>query len=92
MSPRRVALLTKQVDMANDILKIVQAGFDAGSVSEARCCRAKSLHVGLKIRLLRERNSKRPPISTPPGKQPMKSLRPIVGRIAERSLKRSTTP
>ena len=67
---KRVALLTKQVDMANDILKIVQARFDAGSVSEADRCRAKSLHVGLKIRLLRERNSKRPPISTPPGKQP----------------------
>ena len=45
---KRVALLTKQVDMANDILKIVQARFEAGTVTELDICRVKSLHLGLK--------------------------------------------
>ena len=64
---KRVALLTKQIDMANDILKIVQARFEAGTVTELDICRAKSLHMGLKIKLLREQDGKRPPDST--GKQ-----------------------
>ena len=56
---KRVALLTKQLDTANDLLKVTQHMFDFGTVSEADVLRAKSLLLGLKIKLLRERSRKR---------------------------------
>ena len=56
---KRVALLTKQLDKANDFLRIEQARFDSGTLSQADLLRAKSLHLALKIKLLRERNTKR---------------------------------
>ena len=57
---KRIALLTKQVDKASDILKLVQARHDAGTVTDADVLRAKSLCLGLKIKLLRERKRKSP--------------------------------
>jgi hypothetical protein len=67
---KRVALLTKQVEQANDILKTTQARFEAGTVSRADILRAKSLCLGVKIKLLRERSRKSPPTPNPTGKQP----------------------
>ena len=55
---KRVALLTKQLDRANDVVKFVQGRFDAGTVTQVDVCRAKSLYLGIKIKLLRERNRK----------------------------------
>ncbi len=57
---KRIALLTKQVNKASDILKLVQARHDAGTVTDADVLRAKSLCLGLKIKLLRERKRKSP--------------------------------
>ena len=67
---KRVALLTKQVEMANDVLKIVRARFNAGTVTEMDVCRAESLQLGLKIKLLQERKMLRPPTPAPKAQQP----------------------
>ena len=55
---KRVALLTKQLDKANDAAKIAQARHDAGTVTHSDVLRAKSLCLDIKIRLLRERSRK----------------------------------
>ena len=66
---KRVALLTKQVEQANDILKTMQARFEAGTVSRADILRAKSLCLGVRIKLLKERGKTIPPMPNTTGKQ-----------------------
>jgi hypothetical protein len=56
---KRVAVLTKQVEQANDILKTTQARFEAGTASRADILRAKSLCLGVKIKLLKEQSKTR---------------------------------
>ena len=51
---KRIALLTKQLDTANDFLKVVQARFDAGNVTELDLLQAKTQRLGFKIKLLQE--------------------------------------
>jgi hypothetical protein len=67
---RRIALLTKQVERANDLVRDTEASVKHGAetVTEVDVCRAKSLYLGLTIKLLRERGRKGPPMPTPPGK------------------------
>ena len=65
---KRVALLERQLVMANDVLKIVQARFNSGTATQADICHAKAVFLDVKIKLLRERNRKIPP--TPTAKQP----------------------
>ncbi len=67
---KRVALLTKQLDKANDILKITQARFESGTVTHVDLCRLKALCLDIKIKLLQERNKKKPLAPNPVGKQP----------------------
>jgi len=67
---KRVALLTKHLDKANDFLKSTQARVDSGTASVADAFRAKSLYLDIKIKLLRERSRKRPPATIPTEKQP----------------------
>lgn len=67
---KRVALLTKQLDKANDLLKITQSRFESGTVTHADVSRVKALCLDIKIKLLRERNGKRPLTPIPAGKQP----------------------
>jgi hypothetical protein len=66
---KRVALLTKQLDKANDFVKVLQARGEAGKVLLQDVLRAKSQYLGVKIKLLRERSKKRPPTPNPTGKQ-----------------------
>jgi len=61
---KRIALLTEQLRTANELLKVAQARVDAGTVTEVDIFRAKSVHLGLKIKLLRERGRKSPPSKT----------------------------
>ena len=51
---KRLALLAKQFDRASEILKLAQARFAAGTVTETNVLRAKSLCLDVKIKLLRE--------------------------------------
>ena len=69
---KRVALLTKQLERANNVVKLLQAKLDAGpsNVSGVDVLRAKSLYLKVKIRLLCERSRKGPPMPASPGKQP----------------------
>ena len=61
---KRIALLTKQLDKANDFVKILQAKKEAGTVSPQDVLRAKSQYLGFKIKLLRERSWERPLMPT----------------------------
>jgi hypothetical protein len=63
---KRVALLTKQLDKANKLVQITEGQRKVGIVGEADLFRAKSQCLGVKIKLLRERNLKRPPTKTAP--------------------------
>ena len=67
---KRIAVLAKQVERASDLLKLVQGRYDAGTLIYTDVCRAKSLYLGIKIKLLRERSRKRPPTPDATGKQP----------------------
>ena len=67
---KRVALLTKQLDNANNIRGITQGRRQAGQVDVADVYRAESLYLDIKIKLLRERNRKRPTTPDSTGKQP----------------------
>ncbi|MGO9111290.1 MAG: hypothetical protein ACLP9L_18850 [Thermoguttaceae bacterium] len=58
---KRVALLTKQLGRANDVVKLVEARHAAGTVTDMDVFRAKSQYLGIKIKLLKERSGKRPP-------------------------------
>ncbi|MGO9109803.1 MAG: hypothetical protein ACLP9L_11275 [Thermoguttaceae bacterium] len=58
---KRVALLTKQLEKANDVLRITQGRRQAGAAGVADVYRAKSLYLDIKIKLLRERSRKKPP-------------------------------
>ena len=58
-SEKRIALLTKQLEKANDFVTVMQGRFDAGSVSEIDLSRAKVLCLDVKIKLLRESSSER---------------------------------
>jgi outer membrane protein TolC len=57
---KRIAIITKQVDLAGDVLKMAQSRREAGTVTDAEVCRANAQYLGLKIKLLRERAAKRP--------------------------------
>ena len=64
--PKRVALLTTQLDKANDFLKIAEARRDSGmKFLETDVLRAKSHYFGIKIKLLRERSRMKPPTIPP---------------------------
>ena len=65
---KRIAVLAKQLETANDLLKLTQVRFNEGLVTYVDLGRAKSLYLGLKIKLLRERGRKRPPMPAPTGK------------------------
>jgi hypothetical protein len=65
---KRVALLTKQLEKASEFLKNTQRRFDSGTITQADVLRAKSLCLDIKIKLLRERNRKRPRTPNPTGK------------------------
>ena len=67
---KRVALLEKQLVMANDVFRIVKARVDSGTVTIADACRAKVVFLDIKVKLLRERSRKRLPMPNPTGKQP----------------------
>ncbi|MGA2256137.1 MAG: TolC family protein [Thermoguttaceae bacterium] len=67
---KRVALLTKQLDKANEVVKLMQGRFDAGTVSEVDVDRAKVLCLDIKTKLLRERSKERPMTITPTTKRP----------------------
>ena len=58
---QRIAVLAKQAERASDLLKLTQGRFDAGTLIYTDVCRAKSLYLGIKIKLLRERSRKSPP-------------------------------
>jgi hypothetical protein len=57
---KRNELLTKELQSADDLVKLVEARRNAGMVSEADVLRAKSEYVEVKVRLLRERSRKKP--------------------------------
>ncbi|MGA2254347.1 MAG: hypothetical protein ABSG53_06785 [Thermoguttaceae bacterium] len=66
---KRVALLTKQLDKANDFLKTTQTRYDAGTVAPKDLFRAKSLYLDVDIKLLRERSGKRPLTRNPTSRE-----------------------
>ena len=53
---KRIALLTKLLEQANAVLADTQRRFDTGKALESDVLRAKSVSLGVKIRLLREQN------------------------------------
>ena len=67
---KRIALLTKQLDKANDFVKLMQGRFAAAGCMQVDLNSAKSQYLGIKIKLLRERNKGKPPTPTPAAKQP----------------------
>ena len=58
---KRIALLTKQLDKANDVVKILQARYESRTVLPQDVLRAKSQYLGITIKLLRERSRMKPP-------------------------------
>ena len=66
---KRIALLTKQLDKANDFLKTTQTRYDAGTVAPKDLFRAKSLYLDVDIKLLRERSGKRPLTRNPTSRE-----------------------
>lgn len=56
-SEKKIALLTKLADRANEVLASTQARFANGQASESDVLRAKSGCLGIKIKLLREHNA-----------------------------------
>jgi hypothetical protein len=60
---KRVALLTKQLDKATSLLKSTQARFDQGVAggTQIELLQAKSLYLGIKSKLSRERSKEKPP-------------------------------
>ncbi len=67
---KRVALLKEQLDSATLLLNVTEARFKVGQGSEADVCRARSLYLDVKIRLLRQRSGNKPPMPKPTGNQP----------------------
>ncbi len=67
---KRIAMLEKQLVMANDVLSVAKAKLNAGTVTQADAVRAKAVFLDVKIKLLRERNRKLPPTPNRTGKQP----------------------
>jgi hypothetical protein len=65
-----VALLTKQLEMAKEILVIARSRLDSGNLREADVFRAKSLFLDVKIKLLKERSRRKPPTPSPRGRRP----------------------
>jgi hypothetical protein len=51
----RIVLLTKQLDRAGELQKVIEARFNAGTVGQTDFLRAKSFYLESKIKLLRER-------------------------------------
>ncbi len=68
---KRIALLTRQLDRASDVLKLAEARLAAGTVAEADVFRAKSQYLDIRIKLLREKNKKSP--TNPAGIRPLGS-------------------
>jgi outer membrane protein TolC len=66
---QRIAVLAKQAERAGDLIKLVQGRYDAGTLIYTDVCRAKSLYLGIKIKLLRERSRKRPSAPDATGKR-----------------------
>ena len=64
---QRIALLTKQVELADTLLKFAEARHQAGQTTRADVYRAKSSVLAAKIRLLRERSGAKPRTPSPPG-------------------------
>jgi len=56
---RRIALLTKQLDRASNLVKEIQALHDAGAEGGTQCdlLGAKSLYLGIKVKLLQENSN-----------------------------------
>ena len=80
---KRIALLTKQLDRANDFVKLTQGRFDAGTLGNVDLNRTKSLYLNVKIKLLRERSKMRAAAEKKPaisqafnygGNEPLKKL------------------
>ena len=51
----KILVLTNAAKKETDFLKIVEARFQAGTITQAEVCRARSVLLDSKIRLLRER-------------------------------------
>ena len=56
-SKKKITLLTKLVERASEVLATAQARFATGQATESDVLRAKSLFLGIKIKLLQERNT-----------------------------------
>jgi outer membrane protein TolC len=55
---KRVALLTKQLEMADDVVKLSKLKLDTGLATHWDVDQAKTAYLGVKIKLLRERSRK----------------------------------
>ncbi len=58
-SESRVSVLTETVKKGTDFLKIVEARFQAGTVSQTDVCRARAYLLATKIRLSQERGTRK---------------------------------
>ena len=65
---KRVALLTKQLDKVNDLLKTTRYRRETAQVDVVDVYRAEAVYLDVKIKLLRERSKVRPPTPNPTGK------------------------
>ncbi len=65
---KRVALLTKQLDKVNDLLKTTRYRRETAQVDVVDVYRAQAVYLDVKIKLLRERNRMRAPTPNPAGK------------------------
>jgi len=79
---KRVAVLTKHLDKASEFVKFVQGQVNAGIAGQADLLRAKSLYLDIKIKLLRERNRKRPPTPAT-GKRSIDEEKPVTDQRQE---------
>ncbi len=69
VADERFAVLAKQVERASGFLKIVQGRYESGTVIYSDVSRAKSLNLGIKIKLLRERSRNSPATPETAGKR-----------------------
>jgi outer membrane protein TolC len=56
----RIALFEEQLKLASEILKVAQARFESGRVSQPDVLRAKAFYLDVKIKLVRERAKPKP--------------------------------
>ncbi len=64
---KRVALLTKQLDKVNVLLKTTRYRRETAQVDVVDVYRAEAVYLDVKIKLLRERSRVRPPTPNPTG-------------------------